>query len=104
MNAMDLHSPLDADTAEIIASVIVLNWNGERFLDACLRSLQEQTCPGIETILVDNGSTDGSLALVADHFPDVEVIALDRNLGFSTGNNVGIQHARGRYVALPVSC
>lgn len=93
-------APLADLTSEITVSVIVLNWNGERLLSACLRSIREQTLPGIETILVDNGSTDGSLALVAAHFPEVRIIALRTNLGFSAGNNAGIRNARGRYVAL----
>ena len=86
--------------SDILASVIVLNWNGERFLGACLDSLRRQTLSGLETILVDNGSTDGSVELVKRDFHDVQVIALDRNIGFSGGNNQGIRHARGQYVAL----
>ena len=87
-------------SSDILASVIVLNWNGERFLGACLDSLRRQTFTGLETILVDNGSTDGSVELVKRDFHDVKVVALDRNIGFSAGNNEGIRRARGRYVAL----
>lgn len=64
MSARKSHGPTDAKATGTTASVSVLNWNGERFLDACMRSLRDHTLPSIERILVDNGLTDGSLALV----------------------------------------
>ncbi len=70
---------------------VVLNWNGgEVTLDA-LDSLR-----GVETICVDNGSTDGSDRLVEERHPEVELIRTGRNLGFSGGNNVGIRRALER--------
>jgi GT2 family glycosyltransferase len=72
-------------------AVIVVNWNGAHLLKTCLTSLREQTWRDFETILVDNGSSDESLALVARDFPDVRVIALDENLGLAGGTNVGIE-------------
>jgi GT2 family glycosyltransferase len=82
------------------ASVIVLNWNGQRFLKECLASLTEQTFKDFDTILVDNGSTDGSVEYVRQEFPEVRVIALNHNAGFAGGNNVGIRASTGEYVAL----
>ena len=81
-------------------SVIVLNWNGKHFLKECLGSLGDQTFKGFETVLVDNGSTDGSVEYVKQYFPEVEVIALPDNVGFARGSNVGIQASKGEYVAL----
>jgi GT2 family glycosyltransferase len=81
-------------------SVLVLNWNGERFLKECLGSLREQTSRDFEIILVDNGSTDSSLDYVRQEFPEVRVMALDYNAGFAGGNNVGIRASTGQYVAL----
>jgi GT2 family glycosyltransferase len=81
-------------------SVIVLNWNGKHHLDCCLRSLARQTYDDLEIILVDNGSTDGSVSYVRAHFPWVQVVALSTNQGFCAGNNVGIRAARGEYIAL----
>ncbi|HUO38185.1 MAG TPA: glycosyltransferase, partial [Mycobacterium sp.] len=49
-------------------SVIVVNWNGREHLECCLGSLLRQTLPGVEVILVDNASTDGSIAFVRDRF------------------------------------
>ena len=50
-------------------TVVIPNWNGERFLDLCLGSLRNQSFRDFETIVVDNGSTDGSIGFVRDTFP-----------------------------------
>ncbi len=83
-----------------VISVVVVNYNGEHFLEPCLKSLEKQTFEDFEVILVDNGSSDGSLEYVRDQFPAVRVIALAENLGFCGGNNAGIREARGKYIAL----
>lgn len=70
---------------------VVLSWNGREDTLAALDSLH-----GIETICVDNGSTDGSAEAVAERFPDVELIRTGVNLGFAAGNNVGIRRALDR--------
>jgi GT2 family glycosyltransferase len=71
-------------------AVVVVNWNGAHLLRTCLGSLRRQTFTDFETILVDNGSSDESLALVAREFPEVRVLALDANLGLAGGTNAGI--------------
>jgi GT2 family glycosyltransferase len=71
-------------------AVIVVNWNGAHLLPTCLRALQRQTFSDVETILVDNGSSDDSLALLARDFPDVRVLALSENRGLAGGTNAGI--------------
>ena len=70
---------------------VVLNWNGMEDLMECLRSVKASTY-GNETIVVDNGSTDGSVKAVAEQFPDAAVIETGKNLGFGA-NNVGISKA-----------
>ncbi len=85
---------------EVKISVVIPNWNGERFLRGCLQSLREQTFKAFEVILVDNASTDGSLALVEREFPEVKVVKLDRNLGLTGGANAGIKAAQGEVIAL----
>jgi GT2 family glycosyltransferase len=85
--ATNLQSPL--------ASVVIPNWNGAQHLPVCLDALAAQTYPHVEVILVDNGSTDGSQALVRDGYPEVQLLALDRNLGLTGGNNAGFRAARG---------
>lgn len=73
-------------------AVIIVNWNGEQFLDRCLTALRAQTAKPHEIILLDNASTDGSLE-IARRFPSVRVIALDQNTGFARGNNLAIEAA-----------
>jgi len=89
--------------AAIPLSVIVVNWNGREHLDVCLGSLLRQTLARIEIILVDNGSSDGSLALVAERFgAAVRVVALPDNRGYAGGLNAGLCVARGRFL-LPLN-
>lgn len=76
--------------------VIVLNWNQPRDTIACLRSLQLLEYPSYEVTVVDNGSTDGSDALIEAGFPQVAVIRNETNVGFAAGNNVGITDALER--------
>jgi len=79
-------------------SVIIANLNGERYLADCLQSLADQTFRDFEVIVVDNGSTDNSLALLRKDFPWVKVIALESNTGFARGNNIGIEASSAKYV------
>lgn len=69
--------------------VIVLNWNGRAWLERCLPALRAQRRQADEVVLVDNASSDDSVAWVRAHHPWVQVLALDRNLGFAEGNNRG---------------
>jgi GT2 family glycosyltransferase len=78
-----------------LASVVIPNWNGLLHLPVCLEALRAQTYPHLEIILVDNGSTDGSQAFVAENYPEVRLLALDRNLGLTGGNNAGFRVAGG---------
>ena len=84
-----------------LLSVIIPNWNGKHFLSECVDSLKEQTFRDFETILVDNGSTDGSAEFAEKRYGDfIRIIRNEKNLGFTGGNNVGIRAARGRYIVL----
>jgi GT2 family glycosyltransferase len=81
-------------------SVIILNWNGKQFLDDCLGAMRRQTFRDFETILVDNGSSDGSVEYVRKHFPEVNLLALPDNLGFTGGNIAGYAQAGGDLIVL----
>jgi GT2 family glycosyltransferase len=81
-------------------TVVIPNWNGERFLELCLGSLRDQSFRDFETILVDNGSTDGSLGFVAERFPEIKTIALGENRGFAEAVNTGIKASTTEFVAL----
>ena len=85
------------------AIVIVVNWNGKRFLDDCLTALERQTYPNFGVILVDNGSTDGSVEFVRERFPRVDILGLPDNVGFAGANNRAMTQAlaaRAQYIAL----
>ena len=81
-------------------TVVIPNWNGERFLFSCLGSLREQSFRDFETVVVDNGSTDGSLDFIIRNFPEVRVMPLGENRGFSAAVNAGIRASDAEYVAL----
>jgi GT2 family glycosyltransferase len=81
-------------------SVIIANWNGRHHLEACLAALEQQTRLPDEIIVVDNGSTDGSVVWLAQRYPAVTVIVNAHNRGFAAANNQGFQAARGDYLAL----
>jgi len=82
------------------AAVIVLSWNGRRFLEACFSSVLKQTYAHYNVLLVDNASQDGSADFVAQRFPTVEVIRNEKNLGFAGGMNVGLRYAEGEILTL----
>jgi len=83
-----------------MVSVIIPNWNGKDFIEGCLRSLRTQTFQDLEIIMVDNGSSDGSIELVKGSFPEVKVISLACNKGFSGAVNEGIRKTKGEFIAL----
>ncbi len=83
-----------------LISVIILNWNGKEFLEDCLCAMRRQTYRDFETILVDNSSKDGSVEYIRAHFPEVRLLALPDNLGFTGGNIAGYAQAVGDLVVL----
>ncbi len=84
------------------ASVVIPSWNARDLLEKYLPPLIEalRCNPDNEIVLVDNGSTDGSAAMVRERFPGVRVLALERNLGFGGGANAGVRAARNDIVIL----
>lgn len=82
------------------ASIIIPHWNGRSHLHTCLTSLRQQTEQDFEVILVDNGSTDGSQAYVREQFPEVRLVELGRNTGFTGACNAGYALAQGDIVIL----
>jgi GT2 family glycosyltransferase len=81
-------------------SVVIPNWNGRRWLPGCLASIAIQHQRVAEIIVVDNGSTDGSIEHVRREYPDVSLIELGTNTGFAVAANRGIRAAGGELVAL----
>ncbi len=83
-----------------LVSIIIPNLNGAQHLPGCLDSLERQSYPHFEVILVDNGSSDESLALLARHYAHVRVIPLTENRGFAPACNIGMRAARGEILVL----
>jgi hypothetical protein len=91
------------EAAELpFVSIIVSNFNGKHLLYDCLSSLLKLNYPKskFEIILVDNGSTDGSVEYIKECYPDVKLCVNHKNLGYAEGNNVGIRQANGDYIFL----
>lgn len=85
-----------------LISIITVNFNGKVFLKNLFDSILSVDYPSekIQLIMVDNASTDGSVEFVRKEFPQVEIIALDRNKGYSGGNNEGFKRSQGKYIVL----
>ncbi len=81
-------------------SLIILNYNGKHFLGPCLASIDRQTRPPDELILVDNGSEDGSQSWIQKNYPNANLIEMGYNSGFSVAMNRGVAESKSDYVAL----
>ena len=82
-------------------SAVILNYNVRYFLEQCLTAVyQSKGIEHIEVIVVDNRSSDGSVAMVQEKFPQATLIVNEENVGFSMANNQGISIARGKYIVL----
>ncbi len=82
-------------------SVIVLNYNGMQYMEDCFASLSKIDYPAdrVELVLADNASSDGSVAYVREHFPQVRIIQFKQNYGFCTGNNRAAAESQAEFVA-----
>src|ERR1700680_4486287 len=82
-------------------SIVIVTWNGKRYVEECLDSLRAYINDSTaEVIVVDNASTDGAPELVRDSYTGVTLIRNDKNLGFAKANNIGIRSASGEYICL----
>jgi len=89
------------DALSIDVSVVVVSFNTRELLRECLLSIVAE-CEGLQTeiFVVDNGSTDGSIAMVESEFPQVILLKSEINLGFGVANNLALSQGRGRYFVL----
>ncbi len=92
-----------------IVSIIIINWNTRALTADCLKSVAEEAdrlaaqrgeTAQLETIVVDNGSTDGSVAYLRATFPWIRLLANQKNVGFAAANNQGLEECTGQYVLL----
>lgn len=81
-------------------TVIIPNLNGKTFIRPCLDSLREQKQKNFKVLVVDNGSEDGSVQIIKDEYPEVQLICLNQNYGFCRAVNDGIRAANTEYVIL----
>lgn len=82
-------------------AIVILNWNGEKFLRQFLPSLVENTNSDMARIcIIDNGSTDTSMQFLAENFPQIQLVKLDRNYGFAGGYNRGLKEINAEYFML----
>ncbi len=80
-------------------SIVIISFNGREYIADCLKSVQESLAGELyEIIVVDNGSSDGTLEIVKSDFPAVTVIENSGNLGFAVAVNQGIERSRGEYI------
>ena len=83
-----------------VAKIVILNWNGEQHLRRFLPGVVAAAPEGVGVVVADNGSTDGSVALLSAEFPSVEVLALGRNYGFAEGYNRALARIEADYYIL----
>jgi GT2 family glycosyltransferase len=81
-------------------AVVILNWNGKKYLERFLPSVQASTYPNKRIIVADNGSTDDSIVFLRRSYPQVEILPLERNLGFAKGYNEALGKVRAEYFIL----
>ncbi len=81
-------------------SIIIVNWNGLHYLKELMDTIEGQSFRDFETIIVDNGSTDGSVNWIRENYPGVKLLPQKKNLGFCAGNNIGALAASGDYFFL----
>ena len=83
-----------------LVSIVILNYNAEKFLDECINSINQTEKINFEIILVDNASTDKSYRGYTQKFPEIKLIENKKNLGYCEGNNVGIRSAKGEFIVV----
>ena len=81
-------------------SIVIVNWNGEKYLHKCIKSLLEVDYDNMEIIIIDNGSSDNSVKIIEDNFKDEVKLVKNKNEGYAGGANKGIHISSGEYVLI----
>jgi GT2 family glycosyltransferase len=81
-------------------TIVLLNWNGLKYLEKCIESVLNQSYQNLELIIVDNGSTDGSIQKIQNIYPSFKYVINKDNLGFAKGMNQGIEISNGKFILL----
>ncbi len=83
-----------------LVSIVILNWNGRKYLEQFLPSVMLSGYDRFEVVIADNASTDDSIAFLTRHYPDIRIIALEENYGFAKGYNEALKQVDGDYYVL----
>lgn len=97
---MNIKTGFDNSCVNTLLSIIIVNYNGKRFLADCLQSIAKNVTCSHEIIIVDNASSDGSADFIKHNFQAITLIENPENSGFSIGNNIGAKVAKGKYLLL----
>lgn len=76
-----------------LVTVVIVTWNSEKDISLCLKSLKEQDFPNFEIVVVDNASTDKTLEIISENYPEVKILSRNENLYLTGANNIGIEYA-----------
>lgn len=79
-------------------TILIPNYNGKKWLAQCLPTVRKVTYPNKEILVVNNGSTDDSAQFLKKKYPSVNVVEIKKNRGYAGANNLGVRHAKGKYV------
>ncbi len=79
-------------------TIFTVNWNGKKWLKKYLDSVENQTYPNIENIVVDNASNDGSVEFIKKYYPKVKIIQNKKNFGLAKATQIGVKNAKGKYI------
>ena len=90
----------EGESFDSLVSIVIVNYNGKHHLKELFETIDEQFYKNLETILVDNGSSDGSIDWTEEYWPDVKIVSNGKNNGFAKGNNIGINASKGEHIFL----
>jgi GT2 family glycosyltransferase len=97
---MDTLQPSSAHEPAPGVTVVILNWNGQHYLERFLPTVLSTAYPNLHILVADNASTDDSVSFLRAHFPSVQVVVFAQNWGFAEGNNRALHHCHTPYVVL----
>src|SRR6185436_19600253 len=81
-------------------AVVILSWNGKKFLEQFLPPLLKTTYPNVSFYVADNASTDDSVAFIQQNFPSVNIFCIEKNFGFAEGYNIALRQVKADYYVL----
>lgn len=87
-----------SNNREPLVSLVIFNWNGKHLISKFLPKVIKEVDPPTEVILLDNGSTDGSVEYVMENYPNVTILREDKNYGTAEGSNIAARYCKGKFI------